>query len=197
MNATNPLNSHRMDAYNVVWKSPSRDASESMPCGGGDIGLNVWVENGEVLFYLSRSGSLDELNEYLKLGRVRLRLDPNPFEKCDDTFRQELVLREGYVEIRGGDVLVRVWVEVHRPVIHVEVESGREINVTATYENWRLSRHHTPSCLLRVVVLPRRSPADAGPRRPRRQRRALLPSQSAGELAAGNADPAAGSDGVP
>ena len=26
-------------------------------CGGGDIGMNVWVENDDVLFYLSRSGS--------------------------------------------------------------------------------------------------------------------------------------------
>jgi len=130
--------------YNVVWDSPSRDSSESMPCGGGDIGLNVWVENGDVLFYLSRSGSLDELNEYLKLGRVRLRLDPNPFAKRDDTFRQELALREGHVEIRGGDVLVRVWVEVHRPVVHVEVESGREISVTAAYENWRLNEEIVP-----------------------------------------------------
>jgi hypothetical protein len=128
-----------MDAYNVVWASPSRDASESMPCGGGDIGLNVWVENGDVLFYLSRSGSLDELNEYLKLGRVRLRLDPNPFAAGTASFRQELVLREGHVEIRSGDVLVRVWVEVHRPIVHVEVESSREISVTAAYENWRLT----------------------------------------------------------
>lgn len=116
-----------------------------MPCGGGDIGLNVWVENGDVLFYLARSGSLDELNEYLKLGRVRLRLDPNPFATCDATFRQELVLREGHVDIRGGGVLVRVWVEVHRPVVHVEVESEEEIQVTAAYENWRLTEELLPN----------------------------------------------------
>ena len=60
--------------YNVVWDSPSKDSSESMPAGGGDIGLNVWVENGDILFYIQRSGSLAETNEYLKLGRVRLRL---------------------------------------------------------------------------------------------------------------------------
>jgi hypothetical protein len=32
--------------YNVVWTSQSKDSSESMPCGGGDTGMNVWVENG-------------------------------------------------------------------------------------------------------------------------------------------------------
>ena len=37
---------------NLVWNTQSRNASESMPCGGGDIGMNVWVENDDVLFYL-------------------------------------------------------------------------------------------------------------------------------------------------
>lgn len=129
--------------YNVVWTSPSRDSSESMPCGGGDIGMNVWVENGEILSYLQRSGSLDENNEYLKLGRLRVRISPNPFT-ADATFRQELKLREGYVEIRAGkegansdSTVIRVWAEVHRSVVHVEVESIQPVTVTAAYENWR------------------------------------------------------------
>ena len=28
----------------VVWTMQSRNSSESMPCGGHDIGMNVWVE---------------------------------------------------------------------------------------------------------------------------------------------------------
>lgn len=59
---------------NLVWNTQSRNASESMPCGGGDIGMNVWVENDDVLFYLSRSGSFDENNCLLKQGRFRVRL---------------------------------------------------------------------------------------------------------------------------
>ena len=142
-----------LDAYNVVWDSPSKNAAESMPCGGGDIGLNVWVEKGEVLFYMQRSGSLAETNEYLKLGRVRLRLDPNPFNSPDSGFQQELKLREGHVEIRGSavaddgkrlDVVVRIWVEVKRPVIHLEVESNQAIHATASYENWRLTDEMIP-----------------------------------------------------
>ncbi len=53
-----------LESYNVAWDAPSKDSSESMPCGGGDIGLNVWVEDGDVLFYIQRSGSLAETNEY-------------------------------------------------------------------------------------------------------------------------------------
>ncbi len=148
------MRGHLLDAYNVIWNQPSKDSSESMPCGGGDIALNVWVENGDVLFYLSRSGSLAEQNEYLKLGRFRLRLDPNPFATAGASFRQELKLRDGLVEISGavGDptgaglkALVRIWVEVYRPIVHVEVESDHDITATAVYENWRLQEEVLPN----------------------------------------------------
>jgi hypothetical protein len=32
-------------SYNAVWDTQSRNSSESMPLGGYDLGLNVWVEN--------------------------------------------------------------------------------------------------------------------------------------------------------
>jgi hypothetical protein len=130
-----------LDSYNVAWTTQSKDSSGSMPCGGGDIGCNVWAENGELLFYISRSGTFDENNTLLKLGRVRLRLVPNPF--ADGEFRQELKLREGCVEISGRSkstaaaATVRLWVEVFRPVIHVEVKSDQPIAVEAAYESWR------------------------------------------------------------
>lgn len=142
------------DQYNVAWDTQSKNSSESMPCGGHDIGLNVWVEDGEVLFYMQRSGSLAETNEYLKLGRVRLQLTPNPFALPDADFRQELKLRQGYVEISGKGVqgngkpieaTVRVWVETNRPVIHVEADSSEPIKVNAAYENWRLKDEEIPN----------------------------------------------------
>jgi hypothetical protein len=39
-----------------------------MPVGGGDVGLNVWVESGELLFYIGRSETFEENNHMLKLG---------------------------------------------------------------------------------------------------------------------------------
>jgi hypothetical protein len=128
-----------LNQYNIVWTTQSQNSSESMPCGGGDIGLNVWVENGEILFYLSRSGAFDENNVFPKFGRVRVKLTPNPFD--GGTFRQELKLREGYVEIEGRkagrSTLVKIWVDVFRPVVHVESESSNPVTVEATYETWR------------------------------------------------------------
>lgn len=35
-------------SYDIIWTTPSNNPSESMPCGGGDIGMNVWVEKGDV-----------------------------------------------------------------------------------------------------------------------------------------------------
>jgi hypothetical protein len=128
-----------LSSYNVIWSSQSRNSSESMPCGGGDIGLNVWVEKGELLFYMAQSGVFDENNASLKVGRVRVKLSPNPFE--GKTFRQELSLQDGHVKIRGANGTltadVRVWVDVFRPVIHVDIQSSKATKVEATYETWR------------------------------------------------------------
>ena len=125
--------------YNPVWTSPSHNALESMPCGGGDIGLNVWVENGDVLFYIARSGAFDETNAYLKLGRMRLKLSPNPF-KDGQPFRQALDIDKGHVTIEGGQgTRITLWVDVFSPVVHVEVESATPVTFTAAFEMWRTS----------------------------------------------------------
>ena len=132
---------HYTEQYNVVWNSQSKKSSESMPCGGGDIGLNVWVENNDLLFYIGKDGTFDENNTMLKLGRVRIQLNPNPFA-ANSKFRQELKLKEGYVEVSGispdhTQAAIKIWVEVNRPVIHVEIHSKQDISVNAIYENWR------------------------------------------------------------
>jgi hypothetical protein len=128
-----------LQTYNIVWTAQSQNSSESMPCGGGDIGLNVWVEKGEILFYLSRAGAFDENNVFPKFGRVRVKLTPNPFD--EGAFRQELKLKEGFIEINGKkegkNTLVKIWVDVFRPVVHVETESTDPVSVEATYETWR------------------------------------------------------------
>lgn len=124
---------------NVIWTSQSKNSSESMPVGGGDIGVNVWVENGAVYLYLSRSGTFDENNTLLKLGRVKLKLSPNPFE--GKTFKQELILKDGYVQITGVkddlNAQVNVWVDVFKPIVNLEVKANKNIIAEASYESWR------------------------------------------------------------
>ncbi|MFS2188084.1 DUF5703 domain-containing protein [Mucilaginibacter sp. Mucisp84] len=128
-----------IEQYNEVWTSQSQNSGQSMPCGGGDIGLNVWVEKGELLFYIAKSGTFDENNAMLKPGRVRVRLSPNPFDGND--FKQELKLQNGSVLINGknGDLKaeIKLWVDVYRPVIHLNISSNKAIKTEAVFENWR------------------------------------------------------------
>ncbi|MFO7658020.1 MAG: DUF5703 domain-containing protein [Bacteroidales bacterium] len=127
------------DEYNVVWNRQSVNSSESMPCGGGDIGLNVWAENGDILFYISRSGTFDENNGFLKIGRVRIKMNPGLIN--GKIFRQELDLKKGNITISCSDGIteasVLIWADVFNPVIHVELSSTRPIEIEAIYENWR------------------------------------------------------------
>ncbi len=125
--------------YNIAWTTQSQDASESMPCGGGDIGMNVWVEKGELLIYVARSGNFDENNALFKTGRIRIKLFPNVFE--GKIFKQELHLQEGYVTVEGENngvkATVKIWADVFSPVAHFDISSNKKITAEATYESWR------------------------------------------------------------
>lgn len=131
--------STELSKYNVVWNSQSKNSSQSMPCGGGDIGLNVWVENGDLLIYFSKSGTFDENNTFLKLGRIRLKLSPNPFK--GQTFKQELVLNNGCIDITGANgkqtARINIWADVFNPVVHVDINSNKHLSAKASYESWR------------------------------------------------------------
>ena len=130
--------------YDIVWTTPApvfNGSSSSMPVGGGDISLNVWVENGTILFYIGKDGCFDKNNSLLKLGRVRLALDPNPFDESQ-VFEQRLALEDGYIQLRGGDdALVKIWVDVFNPVIHVEVATSKATYLTSSLEVWRHKDH--------------------------------------------------------
>lgn len=121
------------------WSGQSKNAGESMPCGGGDIGLNVWVENGELLFYIARTGTFDENNTLLKLGRVRIKLEPDFLS--GDNFHQLLNLNSGQIELyaeKGREfVVVQVWADVFQPVVHVKVQASDSLHAEVNYESWR------------------------------------------------------------
>lgn len=130
-----------LQACNVVWDTPSTDSSGSMPLGNGDIGLNLWVEpNGDLVFYLSKTDAWSENNRLLKLGRVRITLEP-PLRSGGDFFRQELRLTNGDIVVQAGSgqkpVQLRVWVDANRPVVWVDIESPHPVQVRVALELWR------------------------------------------------------------
>lgn len=130
-----------MDKFNVIWNKPSTDSSGSMPLGNGDVGMNVWVEDGgDLLFYISKTDAWSETGELLKLGRIRVKLSPNPFNQ-GLPFEQVLKLREGEIAIRAGDknasVDLRLWVDANHSVIYVEAASQQKFGIQANLELWR------------------------------------------------------------
>lgn len=117
-----------------VWTTQSKNASESMPCGGHDLGMNVWVEDGDLLFYLQQSGWFDENNTLLKAGRWRLHVEGNPFAQ---DFEQRLCLADGAIYIKGTRVKIRIWADVFEPIAFVEMDANKKMAATLSYESWR------------------------------------------------------------
>lgn len=134
------LPAQSISSYNVTWDTQSKNSGESMPVGGHDVGCNVWVENGSVYLYFGRSNSFDENNALLKSGRIKLDFSPNPFVNI----RQELKLENGLIDITGSNntlkASLRIWVEVDRPAIHVQLTSNKPISGKAEYQHWRFEK---------------------------------------------------------
>lgn len=112
----------------------STNSSESMPCGGHDIGMNVWVENGDLFFYACQSGWFDENNSLLKAGRFRLRFS-EPF--TNDGFSQTLDLYNGCIIVKDSKHEVKIWADVFAPIISLQIVKGNGNDATFSYETWR------------------------------------------------------------
>jgi len=139
----------QLDAFNVVWDSPSTNSHGSMPLGNGDVGINAWVEpSGDLVFYVSKTDAWDENCRLCKIGRVRVKFDPAL--AVASGFRQELKLRDGVMEFQsvaeppskehGADrhSKILLWVDAEQPVVHLETESSEPVNCRAEVELWRL-----------------------------------------------------------
>jgi alpha-L-fucosidase 2 len=133
---------HFITANDVIWHSPGTDENNSMPLGNGYIALNVWTEqNGDIVLLLAKSDAWSENGQLLKLGRVRVKLTPNPFVSPDG-FTQTLKLESGEVQLRNGKNIVRIWVDANNPVAHVEVQSEQPVQLEAKSELWRTKAYH-------------------------------------------------------
>jgi len=127
----------RMARYNVVWTSPSKDASGVMPIGNGDLGAGVYaIENGDLYLLLSKTDAFSYCGDLYKTGRLRISLTPNPFTK-GKPFRQTLDLPTGSIQIEADGVKLRIWADANRAIYHVEIESPHELTVAAQPEFWK------------------------------------------------------------
>jgi hypothetical protein len=134
-----------VDAYNVVWDSPAKGEHDSMPLGNGDICLNAWVEpSGDLVFYISKTDAWDDNARLVKVGKVRVHLEPSPFAAGAKGFRQTLSLRDATMRVEAGEGAGRsslqVWVDANWPVVHVAAATAEPTEATASNEVWRTER---------------------------------------------------------
>lgn len=128
---------------NVTWNSLGTNENDSMPAGNGDLAANVWTEtNGDLVLLVAKADAWTELGQLVKLGRIRVKLSPNPFTGAVD-FSQTLTLENGDIEIKSGANTLQVWVDANRPVIHVEANLKNPATLQANCELWRTTRPDT------------------------------------------------------
>ena len=133
-----------LDTFNVVWSSPSENQHGSMPLGNGDIALNAWAtRGGDLHFTISKTDAWDDNARLLKVGKVRVHFEPNPFGD-GQPFRQTLSLNDGTMVVEAGEgasrVRVALWVDALHPVVQVTAESAAPLDATAFVELWRTNR---------------------------------------------------------
>jgi hypothetical protein len=130
--------------HHLVWDSPSKDCHGSMPLGNGDISLNAWIEpSGDLCFYIGKTDSWDDNARLLKLGKIRVKLDPAP---PVSPFKQELALADGMMAVTYGDgTVLRLWADANHPVVEVAASSNKPVTATATLELWRTKPETLPS----------------------------------------------------
>ena len=143
VNGQKIINSDYVNQFNIDWDTQSVDATGSMPLGGGNLGLNIWVENDDILFYIGHPDSRLENQKLVKLGRIRISIFPSPFKK---KFKQNLNLLQSYISISGESengkpVVLKLWVDAFNPVIHAELKSEEPLNVNVAYESWFFKSH--------------------------------------------------------
>ncbi len=149
-------------AYDVAWDTPGPDCTASMPLGNGDIGLNAWVEeNGDLCFYIGKTDAWGDNGRLLKVGKVRVTLDPNPIVE-GAPFQQALRLESATMEVRFGEgdtaVTAKLWVDANNPVIHFTAQGPKPMSATAAIELWRTERFELPSIEVSDVLLDRSNP---------------------------------------
>lgn len=129
----------------LVWTSLGTNENDSLPVGNGDLAANVWTEtNGDVVILLAKNDAWSDTGSIVKLGRVRLHLEPSPFTG-PAAVTQALRLEDGSMQVQSGDNSLRLWVDANHPALQVETHLGQPASLQASVELWRKHRVASPA----------------------------------------------------
>ena len=128
------------EALVLAYDTPG-DASTALPLGNGQTGVSAWVEpNGDLVFFISRTDAWGPQSRLLKVGKVRVTMDP-PLSTETTDLRQVLDMHEGVLEIESTvadqAAKIRLWVDAHHQTIHVGVGSAEPSGLRVAIEPWR------------------------------------------------------------
>lgn len=112
-----------------------------MPIGNGDMGAGVYaIENGDLYLLMAKNDAYTYMGDIFKTGRVRIGMTPNPF-LTGKPFKQTLDVSTGAIQIEADDVQIKIWADMNHPVVHVQIQSPKDIAVTAQADLWKRFDH--------------------------------------------------------
>lgn len=128
---------YHWNGHTLTYNEAGQDSSDSIPLGNGDIGVNLWVEeSGDLVLLLTKSDAFSELNQLLKLGRLRFSFD-SPSMPENPPVRLMLNTAGGVASIQIGTIELEVWVDAHAPKIMVGMKSDHGFEYAVKLESWR------------------------------------------------------------
>lgn len=121
---------------NITYHSLGTTCRSAMPIGNGELAASVWsTQDGKIEMYLSRSDARSEIDRTLKLGKVVVDIQPNPF--VGDTFTQTLDLTEGSITLTGTGGFCKIFTGVTSDSLYMSGTLTEKCAIQARYETWR------------------------------------------------------------
>jgi hypothetical protein len=127
-----------LSAYDVRWEDAAYAGAEfgtaSMPVGNGDAAANVWWHEGALYALLAKGDAWSAWHDLLKVGRVRISLQPPPSEA---NYSLTMHVANASVELRMEGMRALLWVDAHVNALRIEVESTQPSTLSVELQRWR------------------------------------------------------------
>lgn len=126
----------RIKQCDVVYHHLGETDRSAMPIGNGVLASSVWTQkDGSVYLYLSRVDALTEIDRTVKLGMIKITCSPTQF--VEESYRQELLIYDGAIEIFGKDGSLIIWIDSEKNCLCAKGNFSKKVDVSAEYITWR------------------------------------------------------------
>lgn len=126
----------RIKQCDVVYHQLGETDRSAMPIGNGVLASSVWTQkDGNVYLYLSRVDALTEIDRTVKLGMIKISC--NPIQFSESSYRQELSIYDGVIEIIGKNGALTIWIDSEKNCLCVKGDFSTRVGVNAEYITWR------------------------------------------------------------